>query len=80
MIYLRDALPLGLLHNVIHPGCARVHIVDHPMSAHQLLDCKLHEPRRHVTAGVLLCRLITSQLQEAEQQDCLVILLGAMLL
>ena len=41
MPYLRDALPLGLLHNVIHPGCARVHVVDHSVSADQLLNGKL---------------------------------------
>ena len=42
MGYLRDALPLRLLHNVVHPCSACVYVVDHPMGAQHLLHHILH--------------------------------------
>lgn len=80
--YLCDPLPLRLLHNVIHPGGAGIHIVDHAMRAQHLLNHILHIPEQvpcsaplSYTSAANKCRLWSAEkvllFMHAEQVDCI---------
>ena len=68
--YLSDVLPLRLLHNVVHPCSACVHIVDHSVGAQHLLHHILHSEIR-VKASLRIQHAYACGLQSC----CMVIVL-----